>query len=99
MKTVSTFKRSVLGLAAVGILATSLLGTGSASAAGGSLAGTPDPTTKCWTLADGTVKCKACVYYDGGHSCFLFVKKPAPSTAPSTDEGRTLSDYNIQKEG
>ena len=94
MATVSNLKRSILGLAAVVVLATSLLGAGSASAAGGSLAGTPDPTAECWTLPDGTVKCKACVYYDGGHSCFLYVKKPAPSTAPSRSEN--LSDLSSQ---
>ena len=100
MKTVSTFKRSILGLAAAGVLATSLFGAGSALAAGpDSLAGTPDPTTVCWTLPDGTVKCKACVIADGIKQCFSFVKKPAPSTVPSAGDVRTMSDYNIQKEG
>jgi hypothetical protein len=94
MKTVSTFKRSILGLAAAGVFATSLFGAGSASAAGtDSLADSADPTAECWTLPDGTVKCKACVYYDGGHSCFLYVKKPAPSTTPSNPPTRgTTSD-------
>ena len=92
MKSLITIKRSFLGLAATGVLATSILGAAPVSAApSDNLAGPGDPTALCWTAADGSTKCRACVYYDGGHSCFVYTKKPAPAAAEGG--GRAYMDY------
>jgi len=86
MNPVTTLKRSALGLAAAAVLATSLLGAGgTAHADSRSLTNGPDTSAKCWTTADGSVKCKACIYFDGGSHCFVYTKSGPTNPAPAPE--------------
>jgi hypothetical protein len=71
-------KRPLLALALAAVITASVFGVRVARASD-DLAAPGDPASQCWTLPDGTVKCKACIYADGIKHCFVYTKKaPAP---------------------